>query len=164
MSFMTEKEVHIEKVPGGFRIDGLELKNGKCGCTSVAKCCYSWSRVKRKENTFEFIAKMTTADTKDHFDWGYTVRKGDITIVVKVEDARDKDVSSAYLPPAVKQWEEKGWDIIAAKGEREDGVVWRCAMCKWLYKDDIEKTRFEDLPNDWKCPVCKAGKESFEKI
>ena len=24
--------------------------------------------------------------------------------------------------------------------------------------------QFETLPEDWKCPVCKAGKNAFEKI
>ncbi len=155
----------IEKVPGGFKIDGLLLLNGKCGCTSVAKCCYSWSKVKKKgDDTIEFTSKMTTADSEDHFSWGYTVVKDGVTVKVKVEDARDKDTSSAYIPPAVKQWEERGWTVIERDGEREDGVVWRCATCKWLYKNDIQDTPFEELPDDWKCPVCKAGKNVFEKI
>jgi hypothetical protein len=40
-------EVNAEKVPGGFSVDGLELRNGKCGCTAVLPCCYSWSKIKR---------------------------------------------------------------------------------------------------------------------
>jgi len=28
----------------------------------------------------------------------------------------------------------------------------------------MKAVKFEYLPSDWKCPVCKAGKESFEKI
>jgi hypothetical protein len=40
-------EITVEKIPGGFSIDGLEVKNGKCGCTSVLLCCHSWSKVKR---------------------------------------------------------------------------------------------------------------------
>ncbi|HAK61444.1 MAG TPA: rubredoxin, partial [Nitrospiraceae bacterium] len=27
-----------------------------------------------------------------------------------------------------------------------------------------EGTKFEDLPEDWKCPVCNAPKEAFVKI
>ncbi|TNF54472.1 rubredoxin [bacterium] len=37
-------------------------------------------------------------------------------------------------------------------------------MCRWLYKEDKEGQRFEDLPDDWKCPVCNANKSQFEKI
>lgn len=155
----------VEKIPGGFRIDGLDLRSGKCGCTSVAKCCYSWSKIKKKsESEYEFIAKMTTADSSDHFSWGYTVRKDGITIKVKVDDARDKDVSSAFIPPSAGKWAEKGWDVTEKENEREDGAVWRCAMCKWLYKENLETLPFEELPDDWKCPVCKAPKSAFEKI
>ncbi len=157
--------VQIEKIPGGFRIDGLELKTGKCGCASIAKCCYSWSKVKKKgEYLVEFIAKMTTADSVDLFNWSYTVRKDGVTVKVLVEDARDKDNSSAYIPPPVSDWEAKGWEVLEKEGDREDGVVWRCAMCKWLYKELNEKTRFEDLFEDWKCPECNAPKSSFERI
>ncbi len=156
--------VKVEKIPGGFSIDGLELKKGKCGCTSVAKCCYSWSKVKRKGDTIEFSAKLTAPDTEDNFDWGYTVKKDGITVVVKVEDARDKEIYSGYLPPPVEEWEKKGWEVVEKEGDREDGILWRCAMCKWLYKEDAEGTPFNELPDDWKCPVCNASKAEFERI
>lgn len=156
--------VSVEKIPGGFRVDGLELKKGKCGCTSIAKCCYSWSKVKKKGDVIEFSAKLTAPDTQDNFDWGYTVKKDGVTLVVKVEDARDKEIYSGYLPPSVEEWEKKGWEVVEKTGDREDGVLWRCAMCKWLYKEDKESTPFEELPDDWKCPKCNASKDEFEKV
>ena len=157
-------DVRIEKIPGGLSVDGLELKNGKCGCTAVLPCCYTWSKVKRSGSSFSFVAKITDPETKDNFDWGYTVKKGDFTIEVKVEDARDKVRFSGYYPPRLEEWVEKGWDVASKSGEREDFGTWRCAACKWLYRDQKEKVKFEDLPDDWKCPVCKAGKDVFERI
>ncbi|MEE9523770.1 MAG: hypothetical protein V3V59_03355, partial [Thermodesulfovibrionales bacterium] len=56
-------KVEVTKIPGGFRIDGLDLLKGKCGCTSIAKCCYSWSKVKKKGSDIQFEAKMTTPET-----------------------------------------------------------------------------------------------------
>ncbi len=46
-----------------------------------------------------------------------------------------------------------------------------CKVCGYVYdpeKGDTENginpgTRFEELPDDWVCPVCGAGKEMFEK-
>jgi hypothetical protein len=32
-------EIAIDRIPGGFSVDGLALKNGKCGCTAVLPCC-----------------------------------------------------------------------------------------------------------------------------
>jgi rubredoxin len=49
---------------------------------------------------------------------------------------------------------------------------WRCIACGYIY--DPEKgdedggiapgTSFDDLPDDWQCPVCGVGKDMFEKI
>lgn len=155
--------VEIKKIPGGYRVDGLELKNGKCGCTSLARCCYSWSKVKLKDSdTVELQAKTTSPDTKDNFNWGYTAKKENVTVVVSVEDAHDKEIFSGFIPPSVNEWKEKGWDVIANDGNRADGTVWRCAMCKWLYKENNEGTPYESLPDEWKCPGC--GQRTFEQI
>ena len=62
--------VAIDKIPGGFIVEGLELKNGKCGCTAVALCCYSWSKVKNKDpTTLEFVSKITGPETNEHNIW-----------------------------------------------------------------------------------------------
>lgn len=157
--------VEVEKIPGGFRVDGLDLKTGKCGCTSIAQCCYTWSKVKKKgASGYEMNAKATDNNTKDHFEWGYTVEKDGMTVKVHVEDARDKEIYSGFLPPAVSAWIERGWTVIEQLADREDGEVYRCAMCRWLYKDKEQGTVFADLPDDWKCPTCSAGKHAFEKI
>ncbi len=156
--------VEIQKVPGGFMVDGLKLLKGKCGCTSIAKCCYSWSKVKQKGSEVIFEAKMTAPDTKDCYRWGYRVRKNGTTVNVAVEDARDKEIYSGFIPPSVSEWESRGWEVVQKEGDSEDSAVWRCAMCKWLYKNDKEQTPFEELPDNWLCPVRGASKREFEKI
>ena len=45
-----------------------------------------------------------------------------------------------------------------------------CTVCGYVYdpeegdpENDIEPgTKFEDLPDDWQCPVCGASKDEFE--
>jgi len=37
---------------------------------------------------------------------------------------------------------------------------WVCTLCGYVYD---ESTPFEQLPDDWTCPLCGAGKELFEK-
>jgi len=156
--------IAIEKIPGGFIVDGLELKNGKCGCTSMLPCCYSWSKIKRSGNSFVFSAKTTGPDTKDAFSWSYTVTKEDTTVEVSMEDARDKKIFSGYYPPRIEEWIDNRWVIVRKEGEREDVSLWRCSACKWLFKQREQKLSFEDLPPDWYCPVCKTKKDVFEKI
>ncbi len=49
---------------------------------------------------------------------------------------------------------------------------WRCTVCGYVYDpekgDSVEGippgTAFEDLPDEWVCPMCGVGKEMFEKI
>jgi len=46
-----------------------------------------------------------------------------------------------------------------------------CQVCGYVYdpaKGDSDSgiapgTKFADLPEDWNCPICGAGKSDFEK-
>ncbi len=49
---------------------------------------------------------------------------------------------------------------------------WECLVCGYIYDPEEgdpeggieEGTSFEDLPDDWVCPECGAGKDQFEKL
>jgi rubredoxin len=49
---------------------------------------------------------------------------------------------------------------------------WVCIICGYIYdpeKGDPDNgvkpgTKFEDIPSDWVCPVCGAGKDQFKKL
>ena len=41
---------------------------------------------------------------------------------------------------------------------------YRCTICGYIYDEAKEKVKFEDLPDDWKCPLCGAPKNLFEEI
>ena len=49
---------------------------------------------------------------------------------------------------------------------------WECLVCGWVYDEDkgdadsgiAAGTKFEDLPDDWVCPMCGASKEDFKKL
>jgi rubredoxin len=41
---------------------------------------------------------------------------------------------------------------------------WKCTVCGWVYDEEKEGKKFEELPDDYKCPVCGAPKSVFEKI
>jgi rubredoxin len=54
------------------------------------------------------------------------------------------------------------------------GQIWQCqtSNCGYMYnpekgdrKGKIPKgVTFEELPEDWKCPICGAGKKMFKKL
>lgn len=49
---------------------------------------------------------------------------------------------------------------------------YKCLVCGWIYDPKLGDpdggikpgTRFEDIPDEWVCPVCGADKTQFEKI
>ncbi|MBQ2916946.1 MAG: rubredoxin [Clostridia bacterium] len=38
-----------------------------------------------------------------------------------------------------------------------------CDICGFEYDESKESVKFEDLPEDWVCPICGVGKDSFSK-
>lgn len=49
---------------------------------------------------------------------------------------------------------------------------YRCIPCEYIYDPELGDadsgvapgTAFEDLPEDWLCPICFVGKEVFEEV
>lgn len=49
---------------------------------------------------------------------------------------------------------------------------WVCVICGWIYDEEAglpdegiaPGTRFEDIPDDWRCPLCDVGKEDFAVV
>ena len=48
--------------------------------------------------------------------------------------------------------------------EKKEFEKYKCIICGYIYDEEVEKVKFEDLPDDWKCPRCGVGKENFIKI
>lgn len=61
--------------------------------------------------------------------------------------------------------------LINKKGEKKGMQKYVCSVCGYIYDPEIGDpdsgikpgTPFEDIPEDWVCPVCGVGKDSFEK-
>lgn len=41
---------------------------------------------------------------------------------------------------------------------------YECPACGYIYDEEKEGTRFEDLPEDWICPLCGSEKDEFIKV
>lgn len=41
---------------------------------------------------------------------------------------------------------------------------WKCSVCGYIYDEAKEGVPFEELPEDWVCPVCGAPKSAFNII
>lgn len=43
-------------------------------------------------------------------------------------------------------------------------MKYKCTICGHIYDEEKEGVKWEDLPEDWKCPLCKAGKDKFVPV
>jgi flavin reductase (DIM6/NTAB) family NADH-FMN oxidoreductase RutF/rubredoxin len=58
------------------------------------------------------------------------------------------------------------------KEEKSEMAKYKCSVCGYIYDPAVGDpdggikpgTPFEEIPDDWVCPVCGASKEDFEKI
>jgi flavin reductase (DIM6/NTAB) family NADH-FMN oxidoreductase RutF/rubredoxin len=58
------------------------------------------------------------------------------------------------------------------KEEVSKMAKYKCSVCGYIYDPELGDpdggikpgTRFEEIPDDWVCPVCGASKDQFEKI
>lgn len=64
--------------------------------------------------------------------------------------------------------------LLAAAGTLERGGInmdkWVCTVCGYVYDPEVGDpdnkiapgTAWEDVPEDWLCPICGASKDDFE--
>ena len=91
----------------------------------------------------EFIAGHPTVYLSTHTPLGY-------------ENLEEKKVIDLNNPP-----ESKPVGEILIKQATGKYV---CSVCGYVYDPaEHDGVAFEDLPDDWKCPRCKQGKEKFNK-
>lgn len=99
----------------------------------------------------------------------------------KVTDSKELSTHTAFFCEVTDAWQGEGEPIIygnyqkdmkatameSFKSFRETGKPpvakeerWVCQICGYVYDGDIP---FEQLPDDWKCPICGHPKSDFAK-
>lgn len=103
----------INKIPGGYEVDGFAFRRGKCGCGGGGQdCCFTFSKVKADKNTLVFEGKATCPSSTDNYAWGYRVRKDDTVVEVHMVDTHGhRDYYAGYDPPPLADLVAKGWTV-----------------------------------------------------
>lgn len=73
-----------------------------------------------------------------------------------------KGTAPKNAPTYIK--ESNNEDKTEVASETNENAKYRCLICGYIYDETIEKVKFTDLPEDWKCPRCGVGKENFVRI
>lgn len=63
----------------------------------------------------------------------------------KVVKGKAPKTAPTYVPPASK---------------KESRALWKCSVCGYIYEGEVP---FEELPEDYKCPICGQPKSAFQK-
>lgn len=70
-------------------------------------------------------------------------------------------------------WRKMHPTIASSSSEQQsDGEQYKCNVCNWIYdesKGDSDGgiapgTKWEDIPDSWRCPICGVGKSEFTHI
>ncbi|MBQ7031859.1 MAG: flavin reductase [Bacilli bacterium] len=135
---------------------------------------YSQRNVNKFKDNYELINEVPII--KDNL-CGYLI--GDIIDIIEAEShdiflmrlTNSKNISDKNpMTYEYYQTNLKGKSSINAptfieeKVENSSSNKYRCIICGHIYDDSKEQVKFEDLPDDWKCPVCGVSKDKFEKI
>lgn len=85
-----------------------------------------------------------------------------IADLVDAEVLSDKEPITYNEYRAMKSgsYRKKSSDTDSATDEGDKKDTWQCTVCHYIYDGEIP---FEDLPDDYICPVCKKPKSVFVK-
>ena len=127
------------------------------------------------DNTVGFIEVEVTEsiDIETH-----TLFIGKITACQVIDEGKTpmtyayyRDVKHGRTPRTAATYIEKKPKEKSVQGAK-NMKKYKCLMCGYIYDPDVGDTEngveagtaFEDLPDDWVCPECGAGKDEFEPI
>ena len=116
------------------------------------------------QNGIPYITDRTTAyfecSVIKETDMGtHTVFFAEITDAKKLDNSFTP-MTYSYYHKVVKGRAPKTAPTYVEETPAESGIPqYRCDICGYIYEGDLTA-----LPDDWKCPVCGAGKEHFKKL
>ncbi len=111
---------------------------------------------KRSENGIVYVDNnvntVICAKVKNTVDLGtHTLFIADVTETIDLSSS--PSVTYAYYHKNIKP---------APVKQSGGGKKWVCIICGFVYDDSKEKIPFEELPEDWVCPLCMHPKSDFE--
>lgn len=85
--------------------------------------------------------------------------------VIETKKISDKEpMTYKYYHEVLKGKAPKKAPTYIEEEKKSASIKYRCIICGHIYDEENEGIKFEDLPDDWKCPICGASKDKFERI
>ena len=136
------------------KMEGMELRYGESGVPIVLNDTIAFLECKVNEthdvgSHLMFIGDLLQADVLDP-------EKEALTYL------HYREVKKGLAPKNAPTYLNK--TKLEKKPTGEDFAKYECAACGYIYDEEKEGTKFDDLPDDWLCPVCGSEKEDFYKL
>jgi flavin reductase (DIM6/NTAB) family NADH-FMN oxidoreductase RutF/rubredoxin len=148
----------------GYKFDGVKTKLGVTGAPIVLDHAIAYLEAEivgsmSAETHTLFLAKVLDAGILDEHAEPMTY-----AYYHMVKGGKSPKTAPTYLKEEPKVEQPKPAPQAAAK--------WECTVCGYVYDPAVGDpdggvkpgTAFEDIPDDWTCPVCGASKSEFKKI
>ena len=94
---------------------------------------------------------------------------GDLVQAEVIDDSQDpltylhyRKVRKGVAPKNAPTYIDKS--KLEKKPAEQEYAKYECTACGYIFDEEKEGTRFEDLPDDWICPLCGSEKEDFVKL
>lgn len=136
------------------KLEGMQVKYGITGVPIVLNETIAFIECKL-EQTFDlgthwlFIGELVQAEIIDN-------SKEPITYLYY------RNVKKGVAPKNAPTYIDKS--KLKIKTEPTKSNKYKCTVCGHIYDENVEKIKFADLPDDWKCPECGADKEDFMEV
>jgi len=136
------------------KMEGMEIRYGETGVPIVLNEAIAFLECRVVE-TYDvgthlmFIGELVQADVLDK-------TRDPITYL------HYRNVKKGVAPKNAPTYIDKS--KLDKKAADQDFAKYECAACGYIYDEEKEGKRFEELPDDWVCPVCGSEKEDFIKL
>lgn len=168
--FMSSNEIN--------KFDGVLTKTAVTGTPVVLSSCVAWFDCKVLDTVdvgthILIIAEVVEGDVisnEEALTYDYYHKKYKMFAPKNAPTYIDKDKLGDELGPEAEEEPEQPKQKAMAKSIDEDDIF-TCTICGFRYDPEQGDpamgippgTPFEDLPDDYKCPICNASKEYFKK-
>ena len=143
------------------KLDGINIMKGETGVPIITQDSIAYLECRLKQ----------TIDVGTHLIFIGEVVSADVLADLEpLTYAYYRNVKQGVAPKNAPTYIDK--TKLTGAVVKEESVKYQCAACGYIYdpdKGDPDSgikagTKFEDIPDDWVCPVCGAEKQDFIKL
>jgi len=136
------------------KLHGMELRYGSTGVPVVLNDAIAFLEIKVDETIdvgshLMFIGELVQAEVLDE-------NADPLTYL------HYRKVKKGVAPKNAPTYVDKSKLEKASGGEAF--AKYECPACGYIYDEEKEGVKFDDLPDDWECPICGEEKSDFIKL